>query len=171
MFFFWWMVIRWCDFKPGEELNWNWAKIMWNFYFGEKKLWEWWSCFTNDESDSFFFSSTRPEWKSFVECARAPKILLSRMENLEEEKCYVWVEEFFFLKIKLLWHFFIRWKAFLFCFFDSLSRLPNSFSRLSWWFDELTRAPLDTNSTVRSHYFSFLSVSLTVTHKFIRFRR
>lgn len=69
----------------------------------------------------------------------------------------------FFFKIKLLWHFFTT-KSFSFSIHFSRSRILSRGSAddsINW-----TRAPLDTNSTVHSHCFSFLSVSLTATHNF-----
>lgn len=94
------MVIRWCDFKPGENLNWNWARNM--------KI-SWKSSETDDRFArrwAFAQRHTRPEWKivKTVDCAGAKNSsqqFTAEWKALEGEKCYVWVEEFFVQKEEL----------------------------------------------------------------------
>lgn len=154
------MVIRWCDFKPGEKLNWNWAKIKWVLSMREKSS-------ENDDRFSRMMRvlfSTRPEWKNRVErdSAQSRQKFFSAEWKTWNRKmlCMSW--GIFFFEIKTFMALFYVESFFFFSLLDSLFFFANSFRGSA----DDSRAPLDTNSTVRLHCFSLLSVSLTATHNF-----
>lgn len=166
-FLFGGLVIRWCDFKPGEKLNWNWAKIMWNF-FGFCR----WGKKSSENDDRFsrmmrVLFSTRPEWKSRVERDDAQsrqKFFSAEWKTWKRKMlCMSWGIFFFEIKTFMALFFYVEKLFFLATRFTFLFREFFSAAQLMirW-----TRAPLDTNSTVRSHCYSLLSVSLTATHNF-----
>lgn len=137
------MVIRWCEFKPGENLNWNWASL-WNLQWTRKEkrsFWWWWE-FVHE-----------PDWKSFR--AQTREIFLDRMESSDRKNVMYRVAEFSFAGKSLF-------VLFLALFYDEKVFVNHSrilSARLSWCLDRIT-ARTDTILLVHLHFADFFSSSL-----------
>ena len=112
--------------------------FFWVLSMREKKLWEWWSVFTNDESFVQHKAGMEESCRT-RQCAVAPKILLSRMENLEEENVMYELRNFLLWNKNFYGTFFTSKSFFFFLATRFTFLFREFFPRLSWWFDERAR--------------------------------